>query len=317
MTCELSAPTSAPPSPRSRRCAPSSPGRRSAEEMGAMLNLPLPSHLRNGFFVSDGGFKRAALLGETGPWQHGSGKGVGIDESGALLVDTDSGRMALQAGEVHLPRLRIRRGSRCSSGSSCGSPGASCSSPGASCSSPGASCSRRPCLASRPPPSTSSTTPTPVSRRYAQRIARVREFYVDVAPRLEPYLTIIRGATGVQCVRRGGSPRPSGLQLFLTIAGTVAVVNSVIVGAAAGIFIDAITDASPAPSVAVGVPAGSLAVALHMRVLRRTQGEAHSEIRDEMAVVAPARNPVEASSATSSRVWMPPPPPDDGRVAQG
>lgn len=47
---------------------------------------------------------RDALLGETVRWQNGSGKGVGIDESGALLVDTDSGRVALQAGEVHLVR---------------------------------------------------------------------------------------------------------------------------------------------------------------------------------------------------------------------
>jgi BirA family transcriptional regulator, biotin operon repressor / biotin---[acetyl-CoA-carboxylase] ligase len=47
---------------------------------------------------------RDALLGEPVRWQNGSGKGAGIDESGALLVDTDSGRVALQAGEVHLLR---------------------------------------------------------------------------------------------------------------------------------------------------------------------------------------------------------------------
>jgi BirA family transcriptional regulator, biotin operon repressor / biotin---[acetyl-CoA-carboxylase] ligase len=47
---------------------------------------------------------RDALLGEQVRWQNGSGKGVGIDEGGALLVDTDSGRVALQAGEVHLLR---------------------------------------------------------------------------------------------------------------------------------------------------------------------------------------------------------------------
>jgi BirA family biotin operon repressor/biotin-[acetyl-CoA-carboxylase] ligase len=47
---------------------------------------------------------RDALFGEAVRWQNGSGKGTGIDESGALLVDTDSGRIALQAGEVHLLR---------------------------------------------------------------------------------------------------------------------------------------------------------------------------------------------------------------------
>jgi BirA family transcriptional regulator, biotin operon repressor / biotin---[acetyl-CoA-carboxylase] ligase len=47
---------------------------------------------------------RDALLGQPVRWQNGSGEGVGIDESGALLVDTGSGVVALQAGEVHLLR---------------------------------------------------------------------------------------------------------------------------------------------------------------------------------------------------------------------
>jgi BirA family biotin operon repressor/biotin-[acetyl-CoA-carboxylase] ligase len=47
---------------------------------------------------------RDALLGETVRWQDGSGTGAGVDESGALLVETGSGRVALNAGEVHLLR---------------------------------------------------------------------------------------------------------------------------------------------------------------------------------------------------------------------
>jgi BirA family biotin operon repressor/biotin-[acetyl-CoA-carboxylase] ligase len=47
---------------------------------------------------------RDALLGELVRWQNGSGTGAGIDESGALLVETESGRIALDAGEVHLLR---------------------------------------------------------------------------------------------------------------------------------------------------------------------------------------------------------------------
>jgi BirA family transcriptional regulator, biotin operon repressor / biotin---[acetyl-CoA-carboxylase] ligase len=47
---------------------------------------------------------RDALLGETVRWQNGSGKGAGIDDRGSLLVDTDSGVVALDAGEVHLLR---------------------------------------------------------------------------------------------------------------------------------------------------------------------------------------------------------------------
>ena len=65
--------------------------------LDAWLSRPLPEVLATWR-------SRDALLGETVRWQNGSGKGVGIDESGALLVDTDSGVVALNAGEVHLLR---------------------------------------------------------------------------------------------------------------------------------------------------------------------------------------------------------------------
>jgi BirA family transcriptional regulator, biotin operon repressor / biotin---[acetyl-CoA-carboxylase] ligase len=47
---------------------------------------------------------RDALLGQPVRWQNGSGKGAGIDDGGALLVDTGSGLVRLEAGEVHLLR---------------------------------------------------------------------------------------------------------------------------------------------------------------------------------------------------------------------
>ena len=47
---------------------------------------------------------RNALLGEQVRWNGGEGVAAGIDESGALLVDTGGGRVALDAGEVHLLR---------------------------------------------------------------------------------------------------------------------------------------------------------------------------------------------------------------------
>jgi BirA family transcriptional regulator, biotin operon repressor / biotin---[acetyl-CoA-carboxylase] ligase len=50
------------------------------------------------------GRERDALLGEPVRWANGSGVGAGVDETGALLVDTDAGRVALDAGEVHLLR---------------------------------------------------------------------------------------------------------------------------------------------------------------------------------------------------------------------
>ena len=65
--------------------------------LDAWLTRPLPD-------VLAAWRSRDALLGEPVRWENGSGKGAGIDDSGALLVDTDSGRVALQAGEVHLLR---------------------------------------------------------------------------------------------------------------------------------------------------------------------------------------------------------------------
>ncbi|MEX2253051.1 MAG: biotin--[acetyl-CoA-carboxylase] ligase [Thermoleophilaceae bacterium] len=48
--------------------------------------------------------ERDALLGSRVRWAEGEGEAAGIDHSGALLVDTVGGRLALDAGEVHLLR---------------------------------------------------------------------------------------------------------------------------------------------------------------------------------------------------------------------
>jgi BirA family biotin operon repressor/biotin-[acetyl-CoA-carboxylase] ligase len=48
--------------------------------------------------------KRDVLLGTRIRWNGGEGPAAGIDEDGTLLVDTDDGRVALDAGEVHLQR---------------------------------------------------------------------------------------------------------------------------------------------------------------------------------------------------------------------
>jgi BirA family transcriptional regulator, biotin operon repressor / biotin---[acetyl-CoA-carboxylase] ligase len=48
--------------------------------------------------------ERDALQGQPIAWNDGSGKAVGIDEAGRLLVGTSSGTVALDAGEVHLRR---------------------------------------------------------------------------------------------------------------------------------------------------------------------------------------------------------------------
>jgi BirA family transcriptional regulator, biotin operon repressor / biotin---[acetyl-CoA-carboxylase] ligase len=46
--------------------------------------------------------ERDALRGEQVSWADGEGIALGIDASGALVVETEAGRVALDAGEVHL-----------------------------------------------------------------------------------------------------------------------------------------------------------------------------------------------------------------------
>lgn len=49
--------------------------------------------------------QRDALIDRPVSWEGGSGIAAGISDSGALLVDTAEGRVALDAGEVHLDPL--------------------------------------------------------------------------------------------------------------------------------------------------------------------------------------------------------------------
>ncbi len=54
--------------------------------------------------VLDGVRSRDALLGGSVRWAEGTGVGAGIDGDGRLIVETGGGRVALNAGEVHLQR---------------------------------------------------------------------------------------------------------------------------------------------------------------------------------------------------------------------
>jgi BirA family biotin operon repressor/biotin-[acetyl-CoA-carboxylase] ligase len=75
------------------------------EELLALLLTALDSRLADppSEIVARWG-ERDALRGESVSWQTGEGTAAGIDDSGALLVDTPSGRVTLDAGEVHLLR---------------------------------------------------------------------------------------------------------------------------------------------------------------------------------------------------------------------
>jgi hypothetical protein len=114
---------------------------------------------------------------------------------------------------------------------------------------------------------------------FAQRIAQVRAYYLDVAPELQPYFTVLPA---------GQPTAPSARQLLLTVAGMVAFVNSAIVGAAAGIFVAAVSSGDLALSLSAGVPAGVTALLVHLRSQRRARALSSHQTMDALAVAVPA-----------------------------
>src|SRR4051812_19047367 len=92
---------------------------------------------------------------------------------------------------------------------------------------------------------------------YARRIAVLRSFYVQVAPELEPYLVVVTEA------RQAKAPSPGAWQLTLTTAGMVAVINSVVIGACAGLVLEAAGNHSLAIPAALGAVTGAGAFTLH------------------------------------------------------
>jgi hypothetical protein len=117
---------------------------------------------------------------------------------------------------------------------------------------------------------------------YAHRIALLRSFYLRVSPELEPYLAV------------SGTPSaaPSVWQLTLTAAGMVAVVNSVVVAACAGLVLEAAGVHSLAIPVAVGAVVGAAAFTLHERHhLRARDAYGGPEAVDRAAIVVSPAGP--------------------------
>jgi hypothetical protein len=114
---------------------------------------------------------------------------------------------------------------------------------------------------------------------YANRIARLRGFYLEVSPELAPYLV---------AVSETPSAPPTAWQLTLTAAGMVAVVNSVVVAAFTGLVLAAAGVDSIAILVAFGAVVGDLAFMLHERHHARARDGYRPEAVDRAAIVIPA-----------------------------
>jgi hypothetical protein len=120
---------------------------------------------------------------------------------------------------------------------------------------------------------------------YAQRIARLRAFYLGLAPELEPFLLVVTGrAEGLPHHKR---LRPSAWQLTLTTAGMVAVVNSVVIAASVGLAVGRLPIGSLAVALAAGAIAGAAALSIQRRHHRRASDGYTIEDIDRAAISVP------------------------------
>jgi len=120
---------------------------------------------------------------------------------------------------------------------------------------------------------------------YAQRIGRLRDFYLEVAPELAPYVLVVRGPDE--------QPVPGGWQLALTAAEMVGVVNSVVIGACAGLVLEALGVGSLALTLAAGAVAGAAAATIQRRHHRRVRDRYGPEAVDRAAIFAGAAQPAD------------------------
>ena len=125
---------------------------------------------------------------------------------------------------------------------------------------------------------------------YAHRIGLVRSYYLRVSPELEPYLVVLRRT---QAAPLHGTP--GAWQLTLTAAGMVAVVNSVVVAACAGLVLVAVGVHALAIPVAAGALLGAGAFSLHHRHHRRARDSYSPEAVDQAAILISPPQPAHAA----------------------
>jgi hypothetical protein len=129
----------------------------------------------------------------------------------------------------------------------------------------------------------------------AHRIALLRSFYLRVSPELEPYFAVARPAASAATPAHAERLAPSAWQLTLTAAGMVAVVNSVVVAACAGLVLEAAGVHSLAIPVAVGAAVGAGAFTLHERHHRRARDSYSPGDIDRAAILISPPQPVDAA----------------------
>jgi hypothetical protein len=102
------------------------------------------------------------------------------------------------------------------------------------------------------------------------------------------------------CCTASGS-RPSGWQLTLTTAGMVAVVNSVVIGASAGLVVAVLGDASLAVMLAAGAFVAVSVLTVHRRHHRRARDAYEPETIDRFATLVAGTQTAEAGSTAGAQ----------------
>jgi hypothetical protein len=129
---------------------------------------------------------------------------------------------------------------------------------------------------------------------YAQRIGRLRGFYLALAPELEPYVLAVSGSRA-EALLNHQSLTPSGWQLALTTAGMVAVVNSVVIGACAGLIAATLSTGSLSLVLPVGAVTGVATLILQRRHHVRIRDAYAPEGVDRAAIFVPAAQTAETA----------------------
>jgi hypothetical protein len=125
---------------------------------------------------------------------------------------------------------------------------------------------------------------------YAHRIALLRSFYLRLSPELDPYIVVARGSRSAP-PSSGERLAPSAWQLTLTTAGMVAVVNSVVAAACAGLVLEAAGVDPLAIPLAVGAVVGAGTFSFHERHHRRALDAYSPEAVDRAAISVPPSQP--------------------------
>ncbi|TPL55157.1 hypothetical protein FJ937_05890 [Mesorhizobium sp. B2-4-4] len=117
---------------------------------------------------------------------------------------------------------------------------------------------------------------------HARGMARIRHYYVEVAPAMQSYLVhSTHDDRSAVLVDKGLSPSP--LQYFMTTAGMVSVISSAI----AGVFTGIAATAAAGAGMALGLAAGMLAFAASVFVLRSYHLRAWAAAEQRLTVLFP------------------------------